>query len=54
MYASDYGFKSGVVYSLAYNGAYLGLEAVITLVVIALPPVRKGLEAVKKMAVGEE
>jgi len=54
MYASDYGFKSGVVYSLAYNGAYLGLEAAITLAVIALPPVRKGFEAVKKMAVGEE
>lgn len=53
MYASDYGFKSGVVYSLAYNGAYLGLEAAITLVVLAIPSVRRGFETVKHMAVGE-
>ena len=49
MYAGDYGFSSGVVYSLAYNGIYLGAEAAITLVIIALPPVAKGLDSVKKL-----
>ena len=30
-----------IVYSIAYNGSYMGLEALITLVVINLPPIRK-------------
>lgn len=51
MYAGDYGFKSGVVYSLAYNGAYLGLEAAITIVILAIPAVRKALGHVKSFAV---
>lgn len=51
-YASGYGM-SAPVYSLVYNGAYLGLEAVITLVVIALPPVNKGLAKVKAMTQDE-
>lgn len=38
-----------VPYSLAYNGAYLGVEALITLIVIALPPVAKALSRVKNM-----
>jgi thiamine transporter len=50
MYAGDYGFKSGVVYSLAYNGAYIGLEALFTLIVIAIPPVNKALAYVKTLA----
>ena len=49
-YAGSYGFKSGVVYSLAYNGAYLGVEAALTLVLISLPPVKKALAHVKQMA----
>ena len=53
MYASYYGFNSGVVYSLAYNGAYIGLEALITVIVLFIPPVRKALARVKTMAVGE-
>ncbi len=43
-------FNSAVVYSLAYNGAYLGLEALITLIIIALPPVNKALTYIKEMA----
>lgn len=39
-------FNSAVVYSLAYNGAYIGLEALITVVIICLPPVRKAVAAV--------
>ena len=43
-------FNSAVVYSLAYNGAYIGLEALITLILIALPPVNKALGYVKEIA----
>jgi thiamine transporter len=49
MYAPD-NFPNAVVYSLAYNGAYLGVEAAITLIIIALPPVSKALQTVKKQA----
>jgi thiamine transporter len=50
MYAPD-NFPNAVVYSLAYNGAYLGAEAAITLIIIALPPVAKALQSVKKQAI---
>ncbi|MFI3171350.1 MAG: energy-coupled thiamine transporter ThiT [Eubacteriales bacterium] len=39
-----------VMYSLAYNGGYLGAEAVITLCILAIPPVVKALDRVKAMA----
>ena len=48
-YAPDT-FPNAVVYSLAYNGAYLGAEAAITLIILSLPPVRKGLAHVKELA----
>ena len=48
-YASSYDMTAPV-YSLVYNGAYLGAEALITLVLLALPPVNKGLIKVKAMA----
>ena len=51
IYAGDYGFKSGVIYSLAYNGAYIGLEALLTIVILLIPAVRKALGYVKSMAV---
>ncbi len=38
------------VYSTLYNGAYLGLEAVITIVLLLVPPVMKALNAVKTQA----
>ena len=41
---------SAPVYSLAYNGAYLGLEALVTVIILALPPVSKGLLKVKNMS----
>lgn len=40
-------FNSAVLYSIVYNGSYIGLEAVITLIVISLPPVNKALAYVK-------
>lgn len=41
---------SGPVYSLAYNGGYLLAEAIITIILISLPPVAKALEQAKKIA----
>lgn len=41
---------SAPIYSLAYNGAYLGPEAVITVIIILMPPVNKALLKVKAMA----
>ena len=45
--------KFAPVYPIVYNFAYIGLEALITLVLISLPPVRKALAQVKRLAVGE-
>lgn len=42
---------SAPVYSLAYNGAYLGCEALITLIVLSIPAVNKAFARVKEMAV---
>lgn len=51
-YASNYNM-SAPVYSMVYNGAYIGLEALVTLILIALPPVSKGLAKVKDMALSD-
>lgn len=47
-YAASYNMTAPV-YSFVYNGAYLGLEALITVVLISLPPVSKGMLKVKDM-----
>ena len=44
---------SPLTYSAAYNGAYLAAEAVITLILVSIPPVKKALEYVRKMAIEE-
>ena len=49
MYAADYGMTA-VGYSFVYNGSYIAAEAIITIVIIMLPPVTKGLQRVKSMA----
>ena len=41
------------IYSLLYNGSYLGAEAAITLSLLALPPVSRALAQVKQMALEE-
>ena len=41
------------LYSLVYNGSYLGTEVAITFILLALPPVSKALQQVKRM-VSEE
>ena len=38
------------LYSFTYNGSYLAVEAVITLIIIAIPPVSKGLALIKREA----
>ncbi|WP_352398363.1 energy-coupled thiamine transporter ThiT [[Clostridium] aminophilum] len=47
-YASDFGFRSAFLYSLAYNGAYLGLEALFTVILICIPSVRNALGYVRQ------
>ena len=49
-FLSGWIFPNAVVYSLAYNGAYLAAESVITLIIISLPPVSKALQTVKRQA----
>ena len=48
-YAEGSGY-SAFIYSILYNGSYIGLEAAVTLIIIFLPPVRKALSYVKKLA----
>ena len=38
------------VYSIAYQGSYLGVEMVLTLIIISIPPVAKALSVVKQQA----
>ncbi len=47
-YAPDH--MNPAVYSLLYNGGYLCAEAVITLILISLPPVAKAMAQVKRQA----
>ena len=47
--AAGYGL-SVPVYSICYNGAYIFAEAIITFVVIALPPVKNALVRTKTLA----
>ncbi len=53
MYAADYNM-SAPIYSLVYNGAYLGAEAAITVIVLCLPPVKKAMGSLKTLAVHGE
>lgn len=40
-------------YAAVYNLSYIGIEGVITLILISLPPVRNALVSVKKLALDE-
>ena len=48
-YAADYNM-SAPIYSLVYNGAYLGLEALITVVLLCIPAISKALARIKTLA----
>lgn len=43
-------FDSALVYSVCYNGAYIGAEAALTLIVLTLPPVIKAFQHIKNLA----
>lgn len=47
--AAGYGM-SVPLYSIAYNGAYIGGEAVLTIIVLLIPPVNKALTRIKSEA----
>lgn len=51
-YAAEAGFDSALLYSMAYNGLYLGAEAAMTLAILMLPPVRQALAAIKNQIQG--
>ncbi len=48
MYAPD-SFPNPFIYSVAYNGSYLGLEAFITVIALLIPAVSNGLTQVYKL-----
>lgn len=48
-YAADYGM-SAPVYSFVYNGSYIGGEALLTVAVLAVPALQKGLAHIKTLA----
>lgn len=48
-YAADWGM-SVPVYSFVYNGSYIGAEAVLTVIILAIPAVQKGLASIKTLA----
>ena len=41
---------NAALYSIAYNGSYLLAEAVITIIILLIPPVNKALQHVKQIA----
>lgn len=47
--AAGYGL-SVPIYSICYNGAYIFTEAIITFIVITLPPVKEALARIKALA----
>lgn len=48
-YAPDT-FPNPFAYSVAYNGSYIGVEALITMILISIPPVASALNYVKKLS----
>ncbi|HUM84318.1 MAG TPA: energy-coupled thiamine transporter ThiT [Lachnospiraceae bacterium] len=50
MYAADWGM-SPLVYSLTYNGIYIGAEGAMTVVVLLIPAVARALSQIKTQAV---
>ena len=53
LFFASYAKGSGMsapIYSLVYNGSYLLTEGVITLIIIALPPVANALNKMKALA----
>ncbi len=51
-YAADYGM-SAPLYSALYNGIYIFAEAVLTTLILLIPPVNKALKRIKNMTQAE-
>ena len=49
-YAESYGWNSPLLYSLVYNGTYLGAEALLTIVLFCIPAVRNAIEKAENLA----
>ena len=49
-YAADAGFDNPFAYAAMYNGSFIGVEAVLTLIVISLPPVKKAINRISSDA----
>lgn len=45
---------SAPLYSFLYNGAYIGAEGLMTVIVLFVPQVREGLAVVKRLAVSDD
>lgn len=53
LFFSDYAqyYDMGAItYSFVYNISYIGLEGLLTIIILALPPVKKGLAQVQRLA----
>jgi thiamine transporter len=49
-FSSYAGSQNPVIYSLSYNAMYIVPEAILTILILAIPPVRSALFEVKRMA----
>ena len=45
-------FHNPLLYSAAYNGSYIAAEGALTIVILLLPPVRKAVENISRIANG--
>ena len=50
-YAPEVGILSNAwLYSLAYNGIYIGAEAAVTIVILQIPAVKKAIDVIGRNA----
>ena len=49
-YSPELNIGAVITGSAAYNGSYIAIEAIITVVIISLPPVKKAMAKVKELA----
>lgn len=53
LFFAEYAEGSGMsapVYSMMYNGSYIGAEGIITLILLSMPPVSYGLKYIKNLS----
>lgn len=51
-FASYAGDQNVFVYSFTYNIGYIGIEGIITVLILMIPAVRKGISQIKRIALG--